>query len=340
MKVKKEYLVLIAVAAGLAGYIALHESDRTLYKLPEIPPVAGETLTRLQVTRNGATLTLVKQDGQWLLEPSGYPADPERIKPMLDAVSGLKATALVSEAEDYLRYELDDARRLTVTAWAGDTRVRDFDIGKTAPSFRHTFVKLAGDRRVFHARGNFRNAFDQTGEALQNKTVMTVKPSEAATLRILADGGEVAFSRSTAAAPSTPNVSGETGRPTAGGTPPENPTIAQWLRDDGQAADPAAVEKLLAALATVKCRQYIDGMTITDLTDPIYRLDINDGAAHTLSIFPKQEKEADQYPAVSSDSRFPFFLGADQAERIMQRPEALMPEMPDDVQGEKQAGQS
>jgi hypothetical protein len=242
---------------------------------------------------------------------------------MLDAVAGLKATALVSEAQDYQRYELDEAHRIAVTAWAGGTRARAFEIGKTAPSFRHTFIKLAGDSRVFHAQGNFRNAFDQKAEALEDKTVMTVKAAAAGSLRIHAAGSEAGFSRKAPAADA--GQTDDKSQPAGGGQPAEAASSPQWLRDDGQAADSAAVEKLLGALAALKCQKYIDGMTKTDLTDPIYRLEIDDGAAHTLSIFAKQEKETELYPATSSKSPFPFFLSAGLAEQIMKQPDELMP---------------
>jgi hypothetical protein len=72
---------------------------------------------------------------------------PRLAQEMLDTLGGLTLTALVSESKNYALYELDDAQKANVKAWQGDQLKRDVDVGKAAPSFRHTFVRLAGDDR-------------------------------------------------------------------------------------------------------------------------------------------------------------------------------------------------
>ena len=103
---------------------------------------------------------------------------------MLDNIEKLTLTALVSESKNYNRYDLSGEAKINVKAWQGDSLKRDIDVGKTASSFRHTFVKTAGDDRVFHARGNFRNTFDTTVDDLRDKTILTYTPSDIQQIQI------------------------------------------------------------------------------------------------------------------------------------------------------------
>ena len=60
---------------------------------------------------------------------------------MLSAIENLTLTALVSESKNYNLYDLNEEKRINVKAWQGENLKRDVDLGKTASSFRHTFVK-------------------------------------------------------------------------------------------------------------------------------------------------------------------------------------------------------
>jgi len=310
MRLKVEYLVLIGIIAALAIYLSLRSNDRTQYELPEIPEVAAKDITRIEITRQKSTIELVKKDESWLIQPQGYPADPSRMEAILATICTLKVTALASEAKDYQRYELDDGRGIQVKAFAGGSLAREFEIGKTAPSFRHTFVRLGDDPRVFHARENFRNKFDLEAAALQDKKVLQLDMAALVSFGIQTQAGVVEFIRAAAAGDET-----QAGKP-----------ASAWQRSDGQIADQAAVEKLLGSVAHLKCRRFIDGQTKESLGNPIFTLTLNDGGSHTLSIFAQQEADADSYPATSSASPFAFYLTAGQAEQIMQPPEDLMPQ--------------
>ena len=313
MKFKLEYLILIGLIAVLAVYLATRSSDRTRYELPAIAEVDAREFSRIEIDTDHSTVTVVKEDERWLLQPRGYPADPGKIENILATLSNLKTTALASEAKDYQRYELDEDRKISVKAWAGDTLKRELDIGKAAPSFRHTFVKLADDPRVYHARDNFRGKFDFEAADLQDKSVMRLEKAEVSSVHIVNTAGRSGFER---------QATGD------GQESSENPPTS-WQRDNGQTADRAAIEKLLGTVADLNCRKFIDGLSKEDLGEPVYTLGIKNGGVHTLSIYPKQTADADQYPATSSETPFPFYLSAALAEQIMQPPDALMPKSTD-----------
>ena len=185
MKLKKEYIVLVLIIIALSAYLYMRSADRTLYQLPQIPPINEKDLTKLEITSGKATIVLNKKDDKWYIEPSEYSTDANKVKGMLEAIKNLSLTALVSESKDYNRYELEEGQKINVKAYQGDNLKLDIDVGKTASSFRHTFVRPSGDERVFHARGNLKNAFDVTVDMLRDKTVLSLKPAEIQQLNII-----------------------------------------------------------------------------------------------------------------------------------------------------------
>ena len=51
MKVKKEYIILALVIIALSVYLAMRTSDRTHYKLPDVPPVVAKEISKLLAQR-------------------------------------------------------------------------------------------------------------------------------------------------------------------------------------------------------------------------------------------------------------------------------------------------
>jgi hypothetical protein len=171
MKIKKEYMILLAVILALFLYLSLRTSDRLGYELPRLPVVAKTDISKIEITKKEAAVILNKGNGDWTIGPQEYQADADKVATMLGIIENLTLTAMVSESRDFSRYQLDDEHKIGVKAWNGEKRMREFDIGKAAPSYRHTFVRLKGNDCVYHARENFRHTFDLGLEDLRNKQV-------------------------------------------------------------------------------------------------------------------------------------------------------------------------
>lgn len=328
MKSGKEYLILIGIAVVLVLYLVFHQSDRTLYELPELPQIEAAEVSRIEIhipadadgnkgtqeqtASGGKTLELVKAGGKWRIQPQDHAAAANKVDPMIDAITGLQLTALVSEAKNYTRYELGEEQRITVKAWADDKLVRSFAIGKKASSTQHTFVKLPDDPRVYHASSNFRHRFEQSAESLRDKTVFAVKPEKVQAIEIRQEETRLAISR---VQPEV-TVSAEKEKQ---GTPAENANEGRpiWQNARGEAVPADAVEGLLDALSMLKCKSYITERKADDFSDPIYTVKLTTDQTHTLSIFEQTSEDADTYPAVASGIRDPFHLSNYKAENIM-----------------------
>ena len=329
MKVKKEYLILILIIAALSAYLFMRSLDRTLYELPQIPSLDTNEITKIEVTQNDGSIVLGKKDNQWYLEPPGYLADANRVKDMLRVFETFRLTALVSEAKDYSRYDLHAEKRISVKAWQGDTLQRNFDIGKAAPSFRHTFVRLDDDSRVFHASDNFRSKFELTIDSLRDKNVLAFKPADIHEIQINRDQTSVKLVHNKV--PVAAAVSQEEKTDTA----PAPAVKFEWQSSEGEKGNDQNINRLLATVGNLRCEQYIYGRDKDSFSDPIYTVKLQGVQDYRLDIFAKLAKDDKNNPALSSTNDYPFFLSDSQVQQIMINPEEMLkkPELNEKTSG-------
>ena len=322
MKVKKEYLILIAVIAALGLYLGLRTRDRTHFELPKPAPMESGTVDRLVIARPDGTIELIKKDARWVIEPQGYRADDITVKNMLNQLNDLTVTALVSESGSYERYDLNAEKRINVQAYTGGQKKRDLDIGRPAPTQQHTFVKLEGDPNVYHARGTLQSTFDKALDSLRDKVVLAFEPDNLTAIeirkgtqstvltRVQADGGQ---SDARTDAQVQAGTQGETPSDAQADTQADAQVQAegsdpqgQWVAGGGRSVDPASIDPLLSAMSQLKC----DGYTEQPVTaqEPVWVLTFTgEDGAHTLTLFPKEENGS-RFAAGSSDSPHGFWL--------------------------------
>ncbi len=320
MKLKKEYIVLTLVVVALVVYLTTRSANHDQEDLPQPAKLEAAKINRLVITdKENPPVELVKKDEKWFIEPQGYRADSVKAKNMVNAVAELDLTALVSESKNYERYELTPKTRINVQAFGeGGARLRAFDIGKPAPTFQHTFVTLAGDPRIYHARGQLRGTFEQDVEALRDKSIFEADKESIASLTIQKDGKTLTATRVTPPAPevqatATPSpeaspAASPSPAPSATPTPPPEP---QWQSADGQTLAKADIERIIGAVAHLQCDSYLDDAAKAKLTQgqPLAVITFkNDQGEYTLSVFPKAEEKADKVPALASTSAYGFLL--------------------------------
>jgi len=315
MKVKKEYTFLAVLIVALSLYLVFHKRDRAQYELPVLQEVPAAEITKIEIDKpGGATIALERKDGGWVILPEAYPAEAGKVSVMLESIGKLTLTALVSESKSYERYGLSREEKIGVKAWAGKDLKRDFEVGKAASSFQHTFVKIAGDDRVFHARENFRSRFDLTVDSLRDKTVLKFEPADVQSVE-LSDGKKTL---SLARKPVPVEV---------GASKDKEASSSQaqdvWESPGGK-VDDSKVTELLNALSNLKCRAYIYDMKKSDFKEPVYTIKLKGLEETVLSFFSKDEKNKNDYPATSSQNESPFLLPQYQADRIMLSPDKVL----------------
>lgn len=318
MKIKKEYFILAGVMVALILYLVLHRSDRTHYKLPDITGVSGKQISKLEIVKADKTLVLNKKDNTWYIDPKGYPADSDKVKSMIDVIEKLTLTALVSESKNYVRYDLTDDKKLTVKAWNGKTLSREFDIGKAANTYQHTFVRLATDSNVYHARGDFRRKFNQTLDELRDKTVLSYTQKHIREITLTKDKKTVTLTQNQI----LEQKGKKKDKPDTTSEKPE--TTIVWQDAEGKKTDTAKVDRLLSSLNSLECETYINAAKKDDLKNPTYAVSLKEDKEYSLSVFAKKDKDAKTYPAISSGNDYPFLLSESQVEGIKSKIEDIM----------------
>jgi hypothetical protein len=323
MKLKKEYIFIALAIVLLIGYLSVRETDRTEYQLPAIAKVAATDITRIEIARQDAAVVLEKKDSKWQIQPQGYPADSGKVTAMLEDLEKLSLTALVSESKSYTRYDLEPDKVIHVKAWAGEALMRDIQIGKPAPTFQHTFVRIGDGPDVYHAQQNLKTAFDQTADKLRDKIVLAFSPEEVKEIDITHEGKQTVIRKSEAspppAAPSPASAEGAPPADAAAVKADETP----WITDQGKAADLSKMNRLLSTLSHLSCESYLEGKSISDFSNPISSIVIKGKKDYTLTVYDKTGKEATGYPASSSETGSVFTLPDRQAEPLTADPEAL-----------------
>ena len=323
MKGKKEYIILAAIIVTVVAYLVLRQTDRSTYQLPVLSKIPREEISKIEITGPEKSFFVNRKGDDWLIEPKSYPADPEKIDRMLDIVSELELTAMVSESKNDQRYDLNPEKRIQVKVWAGKDVKRKFDVGKTADTFRHTFVKIADDDRVFHAENNFRDRFETTAEALRDKTVLAFKTDEIKSFKITKDGKTTEFKKKEKVKEEKEQTKAETPNP--------EKNISQWITTDGQIADSNKIRSFLSTLSSLKCKSYLKDRTKDDLKDPVISITLSGTKEHQLSVYAHEKKEEEEplWPAQSSENNYPFLLADFKAKDIVKDPGDLMPEKPE-----------
>ena len=130
MKRKKTLLLLLGVLAGLcvaiAAVLGLEKHIDSINAVnEEIISLAPDSLTRVSWTRDGSTLSFIKEDGVWRDEQDeAFPVDQDAMQELLARFETVQASFVIEDVEDYSQYGLDEPQcTITLSDGDGDTVV-------------------------------------------------------------------------------------------------------------------------------------------------------------------------------------------------------------------------
>jgi len=329
---KKEFLILAAIIVGLSAYLIFHSGERQNYTLPDLARIDVEEITTLAIEKNGKVVNFYRENDRWTVSDRNYPADTVTVKKLLDVIEDLRVSALVSQSQDYLRYDLSPEQAIRVTAGKGEEVLRSFALGKTAPTNRHTFVKLSGDKGVYHAPGDFRRDFDLDVEGFRSKEVF--KFDREALTSLVVERGDVRRTFFKVLS-SDKGMDVETNKDQDQGREMDldmdkEVNSPSWKADDGNFVDAEKLDSLVADLAHVDCASYTDGHTDNDKGEPVPPLlkvivtAGSGGGAQTFDLVLHEKTEDNDYRAVSSQTIYPFILDAYQGDDLVAGAEAVL----------------
>ncbi len=306
MKIKKEYVLLSVLIFALAGYLFFKKTNRLHYTLPVSPIIAKNDIVKLELHKGEKQTTLTKKDGVWFVSPGNYPADAEKIDKLIGDINDFSINTLASESGDYLRYDLTEDKRIAVKVFGEKGPLFSFAVGKRATTFKHTFVMIEGDKRVFQTQGNFRSDFEQGPQDLRDKNVLPLVKDAVVSLEIT-EGSKVLSLKKRAAEEKGAEQKTADAQAT---------TTAGWVDRTGRETPEAAINELFSQLSGLQCDSYLDGKKKEDFKDPTLSIALHGERSGTLSIFEKNDQKTNGTPAISSASSSPFILQKSKVELI------------------------
>jgi hypothetical protein len=319
MKLKKEYFILTAILVALILYLTLHRSNRTHYQLPELSEVSGKHISKLEITKAGNSIIFNKKDDTWYIEPNEYRANSTKVKNMMNVIEKLKLTALVSESKDYIRYDLLKDKNIHVKAWEGKTLRREFDIGKAAPTFKHTFVKLPNNPNVYHAREDFRRNFDRSADDFRDKSVLSVAQNTIQAMTLTNEENTIFLSRK-----EVPETLPEKKDESAAEKSEIAKTKTVWEDTAGHEVATSKISSLLSFLNSMECEKYLDDLKKEEFKNPIYSVTLKGEKEQSLLVFAKKDQNAKNYSAISSENKSPFSLSDTQVNTIKSKIDEIL----------------
>ncbi len=321
MKRQKEYMVLIAVILILVVVLIISTGrNKMSYKLPKLDKIDTDAVTQIEINKGDESILLERNQGDWLIMPEEFIADHNKVDDMLDVIGNLTLTELVSDKENYERYELDKEKRIHIKAFDKENILREFYIGKVSSTYSHTYVLMADDTNVYNANESFRSTFEQNESGLRDKSVMEFITEEITGLVLKGEFGTLELRRDII--PASPDQEQEE---------PETSTGEEeaWLTQTGKKADKSEIDTLLSKLSALNCDSFLDEKEKESLESPVYTLTAKGAKDYELKIYEKGEAE-EEYRAVSSENKYPFLLTKWTAESLMKKPEDLLKEEDED----------
>lgn len=329
MKLKKEYLILLLIIVGLSVYLVTRSKDQTHFDLPQPAEVDSQKINRLVIAKGDRSIELSKKDDQWYIGPKAYPADSIKVKNMVKAAADLAITDLISESGSYERYDLTDTQKINVRAFIDSEMVRNFDVGKIAPTGQHTFARLADDPNVYQARGHLNTTFDHPAEDLRDLTVLSFEKSDITSLTVQKGARSVTLARK-AVAPDAKEQPADTAEQAEQKEAPAQPQT-QWQDPQGQVADTPAVERLLSDFSNLKCSRFLEDNAADTLKaePPAWTLTFrSEKETYTLSAFSSPDAADKEFEALSSAGPYAFMLTKSKLEATEKQMDKLLGQVP------------
>lgn len=294
------YAVFGSIVIALVLYLIFRQRDQMQYELPQVTRLNTESIDNIKIKHGEyESFEIIKATEEWKILPEGYRADPDLIADIVKEIAGFRVSDLVSTTQHYERYELDPENRIWIEAKDSGNIVREFEIGKEAPSYNHTYAKLPDDSRVFHAVGNLRNTFDKDKQALRDKLVLSFDKELVANLSISMGEKQFRLYRSV----EEKNATSES----------EASTTEVWTADDGTIWETEKITDLLDRLYNLECSGYIEDES-ANLGEPQVAIEIR---AESSLVFYLFDETDDGFSCRSTFTPYPFYISSWQGENIL-----------------------
>ena len=288
MKVKKEYILAALLIAASLVYLMVHKDSRINYRLPELAGLDQSAVTTITIKRSDETLELTRDQEIWWLEGRKYKADQMLVQSLLNS-SDFIIQDLITEREDYDRYDLQPESALQVILSSENGTLREFFVGKKSSSGIYTYIRLPGEKGIFSVQKDLTSKVKLPIQDWRSRQVMDFAADEATKIEI--SGSEV--------------ISLEK-------IMKDDETF--WTRNDETAVgDSKEIEQQLSALSTLKAVGFPESGNTAAPPEATVTVTTHSGV-HELMILEKQEAG---YSVRSSDEPGDFIIPVTAGDAIL-----------------------
>jgi hypothetical protein len=201
-KKKKSSLPLLAGLLIVLGLIAFAVADPLhLLRPSDAQQAAQDPTRRVLIDAKAEELTafeikpvdadafrLHKEKDGWYVTVDGKRsrADMERVDQLLKELPGLRSDSLVTENDKlYTDMEVGEGQGVELKVYkTGDQKVATLLVGKAAPGYQNSFVRLDGGKEVWSAATNVKSLVAFSGQDYRTKKPWSFKPETATKLTI------------------------------------------------------------------------------------------------------------------------------------------------------------
>lgn len=314
----RRVLVSLGIIAALLLALAVVRYKRSA-DVPEIRPFDG-ALDEILITRGDETVRIRRHKDSWLVGDAPYAADGELVANMENRLKSLSLSDLISEEPRYERYDLADGKAIHVVAKSGGKTARELYIGKKSSTYRHTYVRLPGDRRVYLAAAPIFDDFNKSVQDLRDKHILSVSRGAVESLEITYKGARLSLAKLVEKREERSDEKGQKA-PGKGAAakgdkkkkPPKVPEAWVCREHPGVRLNEAALNQLLGSFEQIKAADFPD-VERAGLGAPQARVRLRAfNKTIELAIFKKEANN--RYLCTSSESSYVFSLDAWMAER-------------------------
>ncbi len=194
-------LVLVAVLAGLTGYIYFVENKQPAASPDEKAKafdITADQIEELQIKiADGESSTLKRLDGRWqLVDPVEAEADSAEVNNMASSLASLDVQRVVDEAPaDLGQFGLSTPHVEVAFRVKGQTDFRRLQIGEKTPTGGDVYARRPDEKRVFLVSSFIDETFKRTPFDLRDKTILKFDRDKVTGLEITNASGTLLFER-------------------------------------------------------------------------------------------------------------------------------------------------
>ncbi len=298
------FVILISIL-----YLVMRKTDKVHYSIPNLKNIKIDTVSKIILTKNNKKIVLRKVGSDWTVGDNQYKTDIEKVNKIIKNASELKLTTLVSKSKNYFKYELDPERKLNVKLFNNKNLIREFDVGKVASTYDHTYVIISGDPYIYHCSGSIKRDFDKNIDDLRDKKVFVTEKNSVTEISFVSSGKEYKVRRiiefTKKDIPSSKSGVKSDERET------------NWKYKE-KTINNSLIESILNSLSEINCSEYI--YEDVDLTlEPLYAITVEEDhkSKSTIKIFNSLKNDEDNFPAESTQTKFRFLLKKYKVENLI-----------------------